>query len=156
MKDPHFAEQDDGHPASLALADLCAEFAKEGLHVLSIQVGTGRMSEQGFQRALVLPIHSGMVLRTGTKRQLHFAEIRSERVSTPRGGTGWLALEPTGVPWHKRSDCEPPLLSPPIPSSHRSPKAATWATHRRMSKTLRLPDMSSLGRFEWCNYPGDI
>jgi len=20
-----------------------------------------------------------------------------------RGGTGWLALEPTGVPWHKRS-----------------------------------------------------
>ena len=74
MKDPHFAEQDDCHPASLALADLCAEFAKEGLYVLPIQVGAGRMSEQGFQRALVLPIHAVMVLRIGTKRQQQFAE----------------------------------------------------------------------------------
>ena len=41
------------------------------------------------------------------------------------GGIGWLALEPTGVPWHKRSDRGRHLLKLPVPSSPRSPKAAT-------------------------------
>ena len=51
----------------------------------------------------------------------------SSRMGDRRGGTGWLAWEPTGVPWHKRFDREPLLLSSPVPASPRVPKAATWA-----------------------------
>ena len=39
--------------------------------------------------------------------------------SGPLGGTGWLALEPTGVPWHKRSDRGRHRGKPPVPSSPR-------------------------------------
>ena len=51
--------------------------------------------------------------------------------SRSRGGTGWLALEPTCVPWHKRfavinlSVSEPLSAAPPW-----SPKAATEAITR--------------------------
>ena len=60
-----------------------------------------------------------------------FVSVKRSGVSPFAGGTGWLALEPTGVPWHKRFAVvnlaipEPLSAAPP-----RSPKAATGATPR--------------------------
>ena len=65
-----------------------------------------------------------------------------------RGDTGWLAMEPTGVPWHKRfvviNLSIPELLSAPPP---RSPKAAGGTDNGGPTAECRLIRGSIDGRF---------
>ena len=56
MKHAHFAKQNDGHPASLPLADLRAQFAKQSLDVAPLDVRARGMREDRGQRTLVLAL----------------------------------------------------------------------------------------------------
>jgi hypothetical protein len=57
MKYTYLAEENYCHAATFALGDLCAELSKEGFDVAPLDVGASRVSEQEFERALMLPPH---------------------------------------------------------------------------------------------------
>ena len=58
MKDTHLAEQHNRHAATLTLADLCPELAEERFNVLPLNICTRGVSEDNFERALMLPLHA--------------------------------------------------------------------------------------------------
>ena len=57
MEHAHFAKQNHGYAATLALRNFCAQFAEHGFDVVPLHVGAGRMGKQQLERALVLPLH---------------------------------------------------------------------------------------------------
>ena len=57
MEHAHLAKQNYGYAATLALGNFCAEFTEQGFDVAPLHVGAGRVGEQQFERALVLPLH---------------------------------------------------------------------------------------------------
>ena len=58
MKDTYFAEQDDRYATAFPLADLGSEFFEERFDVLPLDICTGGVSKEEFERALVLPLHA--------------------------------------------------------------------------------------------------
>ena len=50
-------------------------------------------------------------------RQMVIFEQGGGGVASYAGGTGWLALEPTCVPWHERCDCDTFLPNKPLPAA---------------------------------------
>ena len=58
MENAHLAEQDYSYAATLALADFCLEFTEQCFNVLPLDIAAGRVGEDQFKRALVLPLHS--------------------------------------------------------------------------------------------------
>ena len=58
MEHPNLGEQDDCHAAAFALADLRTKLPEESFDIAPLDVGAGRVSEDGFERALVLPLHA--------------------------------------------------------------------------------------------------
>ena len=58
MEDSHFVEKDNSHTATFSLADLGSEFVEECFDILPLDVRTGRVGEDDFERALVLPLHA--------------------------------------------------------------------------------------------------
>lgn len=58
MEHPNLGEQDDCHAAAFALADLRTKLPQESFDIAPLDVGAGRASEDGFKRALVLPLHA--------------------------------------------------------------------------------------------------
>ncbi len=57
MEHAHFAKQNYGYAATLALGNFCAQFAEQGFNVAPLHVGAGRVGKQQLERALVLPLH---------------------------------------------------------------------------------------------------
>ena len=57
MENAHLAEQDYSYTATLAFADFCLEITEQCLNVLPLDIAAGRVSEDQFERALVLPPH---------------------------------------------------------------------------------------------------
>jgi hypothetical protein len=66
VKDANLSEQDDGHSAAFALADLSTKPSQQGFDVFPGDIGAGWMCEDGFQRLQVSALHPQMVLNHGT------------------------------------------------------------------------------------------
>jgi len=58
MEYTYLPEENDSHPATFTLGDFCAKFPKQDLDVAPLNIGAGRVSEQEFERALMLPLHA--------------------------------------------------------------------------------------------------
>ena len=58
MKDAHLAEQDNCDATTLSLADFGSKPVEERFDVLPLDIRTCRVSEDDFERALVLPLHA--------------------------------------------------------------------------------------------------
>lgn len=58
MEYPHLAKQDDGDPATFPLNDFTSKFIEKRFDILPVDIGAGRVRENAFQRALVLPLPS--------------------------------------------------------------------------------------------------
>ena len=70
VEDPDFAKQNDRDSAARPLTDIPTKLLKQGLDVPPLQAaayGTGKDQLKG---ALVLPLHSSMVLPRSTSRSL--------------------------------------------------------------------------------------
>ena len=68
MEDPDFAKQNDRDTAARPLADIPTKLQKQGLDVPPRQAAAYGTGEDQLKGALVLPLHSTMVLPTGTRR----------------------------------------------------------------------------------------
>jgi len=67
VEDPDFAKQNDRDPAASPLAHLPTKLLKEGFNVPPRQTAAYRSGEDQLKGALVLPLHSIMVLPPGTR-----------------------------------------------------------------------------------------
>ena len=67
VEDPDFAKQNDRDPAASPLAHLPTKLLKEGFNVPPRQTAAYRPGEDQLKGALVLPLHSLMVLPPGTR-----------------------------------------------------------------------------------------
>ena len=66
MEYPHLGEQDDRDTAAFTLENFRPQFLEQRFDILPRNVGAGRVSVNGFQRAAAFPLHASMVLRNGT------------------------------------------------------------------------------------------
>lgn len=66
VKDPDFAKQNDRDSAARPLSDLPTKPLKQGFNVPARQAAVYGTGEDQLKGALVLPLHSFMVLRLGT------------------------------------------------------------------------------------------
>ena len=69
MEDTYFAEHDDRCATAFSIADLGCEFREKRFDVLPLDISTGGVSKDEFQRALVLPLHASY----GTTKKYHCA-----------------------------------------------------------------------------------
>ena len=67
MKDPYLAEQDNGHTTAFSFADFSVQLLERRFDVLPLDIRAGRVSEDEFECALMLPLHELMVPKTGTR-----------------------------------------------------------------------------------------
>ena len=67
MEDAHLAEQDNCYATALSLADFGSKLAEECFDVFPLDIRTCRVSEDDFERALVLPLHAS----DGTTSRYH-------------------------------------------------------------------------------------
>lgn len=74
MEHPNLGEQDDCHAAALALADLATQFPQESFDVAPLDIGAGWVDKDGFERALMLPLHAPN--STTTKYQRSYVCLR--------------------------------------------------------------------------------
>jgi hypothetical protein len=66
VKDPDFAKQDDRNSAARPLTDIPTKLLQQGFDVPSRQAAAYGTGEDQLKGALVLPLHSSMVLPHGT------------------------------------------------------------------------------------------
>ena len=66
MKDSHFIEQDDGDPATLALAHCRPQFLEQAFYIPPLNIGADRMQKDRLERSLMLALHLYMVPHRGT------------------------------------------------------------------------------------------
>lgn len=81
MEDPDFAKQNDRDSAARPLADLSTKLLKQGFDVPPRQAAAYRSGEDQLKGALVLPLHSSMVLPLGT-RGGYLSTVRWIRIAT--------------------------------------------------------------------------
>jgi len=67
VEDPDFAKQNDRNSAARPLTDIPTKLLKQGLDVPPRQAAAYGTGEDQLKGALVLPLHSRMVLPRGTK-----------------------------------------------------------------------------------------
>ena len=68
MEDPDFAKQNDRNSAARPLTDIPTKLLKQGFNVPPRQAAAYGAGEDQLKGALVLPLHSDMVLYLGTRR----------------------------------------------------------------------------------------
>ncbi len=85
MEDPDFAKQNNRDAAASPLAYLPSKLLKQGFNVPPRQTAAYRSGEDQLKGALVLPLHSTMVLRIGTRRSF-LSKVRPIRIALPLSG----------------------------------------------------------------------
>jgi hypothetical protein len=68
VEDPDFAKQNDRNSAARPLTDIPTKLLKQGLDIPPRQAAAYGTGEDQLKGALVLPLHSSMVLPPGTRR----------------------------------------------------------------------------------------
>jgi len=92
VEDPDFAKQNDRNSAARPLTDIPTKLLKQGLDVPPRQTaayGTGKDQLKG---ALVLPLHSFMVLPRSTSRSLWLTALWIRITLKISGGQGLLGM----------------------------------------------------------------
>lgn len=69
MEDPDFTKQNDRDSAAGPLRDIPTQLLKQGFDVLPRHIAAHRSAKDQLKCALVLPLHSNMVLINGTIRR---------------------------------------------------------------------------------------
>ena len=69
MEDPNLVEKHHGYPATFTLTDFCPELNEKRLNITPLNIGADWMGKDGLQDSLVLLLHMGMVLLSGTIRK---------------------------------------------------------------------------------------
>ena len=76
MENSHFFKQDYSYATTLALADFGAQFYEQRFDIAPLDVPTRGASEDQFKSALVLPLHTEIVPRSGTGLPTELAQRR--------------------------------------------------------------------------------
>ena len=66
MKHSHFFKEDYGDTTTFSLTDLGAQFYEQRFNIAPLDVPTRGAGKDQFESALVLPLHTEIVPRSGT------------------------------------------------------------------------------------------
>lgn len=87
MKNPHLSKQHNSNTAARPFADLATKLQEKSLDIPPGQAAADGSREDQLKGALVLPLHSPMVLETGTSRDTGFGGLKPpvqyERLDPP-------------------------------------------------------------------------
>lgn len=88
MKNPHLSKQHNSNTAARPFADLATKLEERSLDIPPGQAAADGSREDQLMGALVLSLHSFMVLETGTRRGMRFGglnpPVQSERLDPPQ------------------------------------------------------------------------
>lgn len=92
MEDPDFAKQNDRDSAARPLTDIPTKLLKQGFDVPPRQAAAYGTGEDQLKGALVLPLHSIMVLPVGTRRGVRSTAYGIRITLQIRSGRACLAF----------------------------------------------------------------
>ena len=71
MEDSHLVKKYNGHAAAFSFTDLRTEVPEERFNILPMDICTRRVSVQGSERALMLPLHA----KNGTTNRYQYIRV---------------------------------------------------------------------------------
>jgi hypothetical protein len=92
VEDPDFAKQNDRDPAARPLTDFPTKLLKQGFNVPPRQAAAYKTGEDQLKGALVLPLHSVMVLPPSTRRGCLSTACRIRITLKIRSGKGFKVM----------------------------------------------------------------
>ena len=66
MEHSHFFKEEDSYATTFSLADFGAKLYEQALDISPLDIATRGAGEDQFESALVLPLHTAIVPRSGT------------------------------------------------------------------------------------------